>query len=114
LEKNIAPLGASSLYRNCDFFYLEKIMKNKDVISMFLKNQDAVSHTGSLKSEGGILYSYSLRIAKNTQGLFLVYPAIAKYNLYCSNTTARHVNQALSIIPKECTLLVFNQFELEE
>lgn len=89
-------------------------MKNKDVIRMFTNNQNAISHTGSLKSKDGLLYSYSLKIARNVDGVFLVYPATAKHNLFYSNTTSKHVSNLLSMLHPEETVLVFNQFELGE
>ena len=89
-------------------------MKNKDVILRFANSEDAVSHTGSLKSKNNILYSYSLKIAKNLHGIFLVYPANAKNDLFYSNTTSKHVSALLNLLPRDKTFLVFNQFELEE
>ena len=88
-------------------------MKNKDVISMFIRDQEAESYTKSLTSKQNYLYSYSLKIAKNVRGLFIVYPATAKYNLFYSNTTSRHVSSLLKEISDKEKLLIFDQREFE-
>lgn len=86
-------------------------MKNKDVISKFIQGLNAKSHTGSLTSHNNYLYSYNLKIAKKEDSIFVVYPASAKYNLFESNTTSRHVSFLLEQIPHSSIIFIRNQFE---
>ena len=86
-------------------------MKNKDVISKFMKGLNAKSHTGSLTSRNNYLYSYSLKIAKKEDSVFVVYPALAKYNLFESSTTSRHVSSLLEQVPSSSIIFIRNQSE---
>ena len=86
-------------------------MKNKDVIFEFINGRNAKSHTGSLTSDNNFLYSYGLTIAKKESNIFVVYPASAKYGLFESNTTSKHVSFLLQQVPHSSVVFIRNQSE---
>ena len=87
-------------------------MKNIEVIYKFIENENAKSHTNSLKSIDGYLYSYNLKIAKKINNFFVIYPATKKYFSYhYSNTTSRHIGLLLKTIPESERLFIDSEQE---
>ena len=69
-----------------------KRVTNDEVAQAWLENREAVSHTGNLRTDGKVIFSYQLQIGDTSDGKKIVrdYTARGSYG-FRSQTTSCHV-----------------------
>ena len=67
---------------------------NSDVIALWLRGQQASSHTGNLSTDGKKLFSYALVIGDTLAGEKIALDYTASVGQFQSQTTSQHVGLA--------------------
>ena len=82
-------------------------MKNADVINAWNLGQTAQSHTGSLRTDGDKIWSYSLVVGRSDgDGNKVIFDFTSGGGCFASQTTSVHVNKIKQLTPKgSCTIM---------